>query len=344
VDVLLLFVYYLCSFVQTCTLVSDTLLPNSRPRIASELPALTDPLGEILRLVKLTGVLYCQAELTAPWGIDLPRLPGCIMIQIVNSGACWLDIAGQAPKQLKAGSLAMMPHGTRHQIRSHADTHATLLSDIPIQLVTDRYEIMHHGGGGELTRITYCGVRVDHLAAQRLLQVLPLIVQVDSENQEDDWLHDTVRLIAREAKGMRPGGETVITRLADIVVIQAIRWWIATSKEKDQGWLAALRDKYIGRALTAIHRSPARDWSVNSLAQEVGLSRSGFAARFTQLVGQPAMQYVTEWRMQLARVQLLETKEPLAVLADQFGYQSEAAFSRAFKRVFGTSPGRIRKR
>ena len=220
---------------------------------------------------------------------------------------------------------------------------ATPLSEIPIQLVSDRYEIMRHGGGGELTRVTYCGVRFDDVAAQRLLQVLPLVVQVDTLNQEDDWLHDTVRFISREADEMRPGGETIITRLADIVVIQAIRAWIASAQATDHGWLAALCDKYVGRALAAIHRSPERNWSVAALAGEVGLSRSGFSARFTELVGESVMQYVTDWRMQLARAQLLETADPLAVLADRLGYQSEAAFSRAFKRVFGVSPGSIRK-
>jgi len=152
-----------------------------------------------------------------------------------------------------------------------------------------------------------------------------------------------VRLISREAEEMRPGGETIITRLADIVVIQAIRSWIDSEQDADQGWLAALRDKHIGRALAAIHRQPAKNWSVATLAREVGMSRSGFSARFTHLVGESVMQYVTQWRMQLARAELRESTDSLATIADRLGYQSEAAFSRAFKRVFGVAPGRIRK-
>ncbi len=315
----------------------------STPRVEQELLPSKDPFSDVLRLLKLTGVLYCRAELTAPWGIDLPRLPGVMMIQIVTAGRCWLDIAGQESQLLNTGSLAMMPHGTSHQIRSNPDADATPLSEIPIQLVSDRYEVMCHGGGGELTRVTYCGVRFNHVAAQRLLYLLPLVMKVDTLRQEDDWLGETVRFISREADEMRPGSETIITRLADVVVIQAIRSWIASAKESDRGWLAAIRDKHVGRALAAIHRTPECNWTVEALAQEAGLSRSGFSARFTQLVGQSALQYVTEWRMQLARELLIDTSDPLAVLADRLGYQSEAVFSRAFKRVFGVSPGGVRK-
>jgi AraC-like DNA-binding protein len=131
--------------------------------------------------------------------------------------------------------------------------------------------------------------------------------------------------------------------LADILIIQAIRTWIDSAPEANQGWLAALRDDHVGRALAAIHREPAKDWTVASLAKEVGMSRSGFSARFTNLVGESAMRYLTMWRMQLARMQLQETSDTLAVLADRFGYQSEAAFSRAFKRMFGVPPGSVRQ-
>ena len=313
------------------------------PRIEARLRPTEDPLGETLRLLKLNGVLYCRAELSAPWGIDLPRIPGCMMIQIVVSGGCWLDIAGQPTRRLEAGSLAMMPHGTPHQIRSAADAEATPLTDIPVERVTDRYEIMQHGGGGDTTRITYCGVRFDHQAAQRLLQLLPLVIQVDTLEDTSDWLGDTVRFIAREAEELRPGSETIITRLADIVVVQAIRSWLAAAREDEKGWLAALRDPQLGRAMTAIHRDPSAVWNLVSLANEANMSRSGFAARFNEIVGQPAMQYVTEWRMQLARTDLRDTGDPLALIAERYGYQSEAAFSRAYKRVYGVPPGTDRR-
>ncbi len=190
--------------------------------------------------------------------------------------------------------------------------------------------------------MTYCGVRFDHVAAHRLIELLPRVLHVETWDQEGGSLQNTVRFISREAKEMRPGGETVITRLADILVIQAIRSWIDSVPEADRGWLAALRDEQLGRALTSIHREPEREWTVASLAKEAGMSRSGFSARFTYLVGESAMHYLTQWRMHLARAHLREKSEPLSVLAGRLGYQSEAAFCRAFKRMFGVPPGSVR--
>ena len=202
---------------------------------------------------------------------------------------------------------------------------------------------MRFGGDGELTHLTCGVVSFDHIAGQQLIAQLPKILQIDGWQDEDDsWLNSTLRFIAQEAKELRPGGETVITHLADILIIQAIRTWIDSAPEAKQGWLAALRDKHVGKALAAIHREPEKYWTVDSLAKEVGMSRSGFSARFTQRVGESAKRYLTHWRMQLARAQLKETPDTLVVLAERFGYQSEAAFCRAFKRVFGVSPGSIR--
>jgi AraC-like DNA-binding protein len=136
----------------------------------------------------------------------------------------------------------------------------------------------------------------------------------------------------------------VITHLADILIIQAIRSWLDSATDNDQGWLSALRDKQIGKALAAIHRNPEKKWSVAALAEKANMSRSGFSARFTELVGYSAMRYVTRWRMLIARTQLAETSEPLVVFAERFGYQSEAAFCRAFKRELGVSPGSVRQK
>lgn len=308
-----------------------------------EIPAFTDPLGETLHLLRLNGSLYCRSELTAPWGIDLPAFDGYMMFHVVTSGHCWLEVDGEEPRRLQQGSLTLLPHGNGHVIRSSSTAETKLLFDIPVEQVTDRYEIMRYGGDGDLTHLTCGVVSFDHVVGKQLMAQLPKVMQVDTWNDEEgNWLQNTLRFIAREAKELRPGGETVITHLADILIIQAIRTWIDSAPEADQGWLAALRDNHVGKALAAIHREPEKDWTVASLAKEVGMSRSGFSARFTNLVGESAKRYLTQWRMQLARAQLRETSDSLAVLADRFGYQSEAAFSRAFKRMFGVSPGSIR--
>lgn len=310
------------------------------PRVSSQLPPSDDPLADPLRLLKLTGVLHCAAELSAPWGIEIPRIENCLAIHIVNQGVVHLDIAGQPTREVRAGSVILIPHGSEHQIRSAPGVPVMHLTEIPVQLITDRYERMKFGGDGEVTNVSYCGVRYDPLGAKRLLQVLPLVIQVDTLSAEDEWLAETARFISREADATKPGSEAIITRLADIVVVQALRAWLA-SADGQHGWLAALKDKQIGRALAAIHRQPAYDWSVEKLAGDIGMSRSSLAARFKELIGQSVMQYVTEWRMQLAREEL-EQGELVANVADNYNYQSEAAFSRAFKRVFDMSPGQIR--
>lgn len=265
------------------------------------------------------------------------------MFHIVTTGSCWLDVEGDKPRLLQQGSLALVPHGTGHSIRSSSSANTEALFDIPVEKVSDRYEIMRYGGNGELTHLTCGVVRFDHVAGQQLIKLLPGVLQINTwDNDDGHWLQSTLRFITREAKQLRPGGETVITHLADILIIQAIRSWIDSAPETDQSWLAALRDKYVGKALAAIHREPEKAWSVSLLAKQVGMSRSGFSARFTKRVGESVMHYLTQWRMQLARTQLLETSDSISALADRLGYQSEAAFCRAFKRTFGVPPGSIR--
>ena len=310
----------------------------------AHIPDTSDPLGETLHLLRLTGSLYCLSEFTAPWGVDLPAFEDCMMFHIITQGHCWLEIKDEEPQLLQQGSLVLIPHGNGHSIRSRPEDKAVPLFDIPVEKVSDRYEIMRHGGNGEETQLTCCVVRFDHVAGQKLISLLPKVLHINSlMDEEDSWLQSTLRFIAREAKERRPGGETIITHLADILIIQAIRSWIDSAPEAEQGWLAALRDIQVGKALAAIHREPEKEWSVATLAKEVGMSRSGFSARFTNLVGESAMRYLTQWRMQLARIQLEETADSLSVLADRVGYQSEAAFCRAFKREFGVSPGSVRK-
>jgi AraC-like DNA-binding protein len=311
---------------------------------ARTVPSSTDPLGETLHLLRFTGTLYCRAELSAPWGVLVPALPGHMTFLIVMSGHAWLEVDGEPPRRLEPGSLTLVPHGTSHRVRSAPDVTLTPLFDIPVEHVSERYEIMRYGGGGERTHITYGVVRVDEVATQRLVSLLPAVLHIATWSDDANvWLSSSLRFIASEASARRPGGETVITRLADILVIQAIRSWIDAAPEAQHGWIAALRDPHLGRALAAIHRAPGSPWTLETLAHEAAMSRSVFSARFTAVVGEPAMQYLTRLRMQVAHERARATDEPLAALASHVGYQSEAAFCRAFKRMFGVSPGSVRK-
>lgn len=295
-------------------------------------------------MLRLTGTLYCRAELSAPWGLIMPELVEAMMFVIVTSGHGWLMMDGEEPMLVAQGSMVLLPHGRSYRLLSHPDAAAVPLFDLPVETISERYEIMRHGGGGEMTRATSGVVQFDSVAARRLVSLLPPILRIDAwDGDAADWVRSTLGLIAREASAMRPGGETVMTRLADILVIQAIRAWLDAAPEANLGWLAALRDRQIGRTLALMHRRPEQEWTVADLAGEAGMSRSAFSARFTELVGQPAGQYLAQWRLHLARAQLLETRESVGSVARRAGYQSEAAFGRAFKQFFGVAPGGIRK-
>ncbi len=312
----------------------------------NDLWAPVDPLGEALHVLRMSSTFYCRSEFTAPWALDLPPLEDCLIFHVVTAGRCRLEVAGAEPRLLQPGDLALVPHGAGHRLASEAGIPAARLFDLPRELVSERYEILQYGGGGAATSIICGAVSFDHPAAHHLIKLLPklICIEASSSPQMDwDWLQSTLRFMAAEARELRPGGETVITRLSDILVIQAIRSWIAQDPAAQTGWLGALQDKQIGRAISLIHRDPARPWTVASLAAEAAMSRSAFAARFTELVGEPAMHYVARWRMQIALTLLKEDDAGLGALASRLGYQSEAAFSRAFKRVIGVSPGAARR-
>ena len=313
------------------------------PRVDSELPPSADPLAEVLQLLQMTGVLYCSAQLTDPWGIEVPELAGVMNVEVVTSGHCWLELDGQAPVFMPQGSLALIARGSRHRLRANPGDKIIGLADIPIERAGERFEIMRHGGGGRLTQVTYFGVRIEPFLADRLLRMLPEVLHLRTQEDDDGWLNHTIRYISREAQQRLPGSETIITRLADILVIQAIRNWLDSVREEEHGWIAALRDRQIGRALALMHRQPERNWRVASLAREIGMSRSGFSARFTALLGESVLQYLTSLRMQLAHRELLQTGDSLAKIAERVGYHSEPAFNRAFKRVVGMPPGALRK-
>ena len=307
-------------------------------------PNPADPLGEALHFLRMSGTFYCRSELTAPWGLSLPPRPRCLSFHVVTAGRCRLEVGGAAPVDLEPGDLALVPHGEGHRLTSEAGAPAPPIDELEHEKVSERYAVLRHGGGGARATLICGAVRFDHPAAPHLIALLPRVIHVQaSRSPQTDWMQSTLRLMAAEARELRPGGETVITRLADILVIQAIRSWIEQDPAAQTGWLGALQDRHVGRAIALIHRDPARPWTVASLAGEVAMSRSAFAARFTQLVGEPAMRYVARWRMHVARTWLEDDAATIGELASRLGYQSEAAFNRAFKRFIGVAPGAIRR-
>jgi AraC-like DNA-binding protein len=303
-----------------------------------------DPLGEALHFLRMNGAYYCRSELTAPWGLTLPPMPGYMWFHVVTSGRFWLETGREERQWVQPGDLALVPHGDGHILRSEPGSPAPGILDLEYEAVSDRYGILRHGGGGAPASLICGAVRFAHPAAGNLIEVLPGTIHIEaSSSLRLEWMQSVLRLMASEAAALQPGGEAVITRLGDILVIQAIRAWMERAPAARMGWLGALQDPQIGRAISHIHRDPARNWTVASLAHEQAMSRSAFAARFTELVGEPVMSYVARWRMQVAVSALKEEGATVGELADRLGYRSEAAFSRAFKRVIGVSPGAIRK-
>jgi AraC-like DNA-binding protein len=292
----------------------------------------------------MNGAFYCRSELTAPWGMTLPPMPDYLWFHVPTFGRVLVETDKSGSTWLQPGELALVPHGEGHVLRSEPGVPAPDIMELELEHPSERYEILRAGGGGSPT-ILICGaVRFDHPAARNLVQILPDIIHIDSASSPQmEWMQSALRLMGAEARELRPGGEAVMTRLADILVVQAIRTWIDTDPAARGGWVGALRDRQIGRAISLIHREPARAWTVASLADEVAMSRSAFAARFTELVGEPAMQYVTRWRMHVAVDALENEGTSVGELADRLGYRSEAAFARAFKRVVGTAPGAVRR-
>ena len=304
----------------------------------------SDPLGEALHFLRMNGAFYCRSELSAAWGLTLPPMPGYLWFHVVASGRAWLETDESDPTLLRPGDLVLVPHGEGHRLRSEPGAPVPGILELEREAVSDRYEILRHGEGGAPTTLVCGAVRFDHPAARNLVEVLPAAIHIEAaDSPELDWMQSTLRLMAIEAKERRPGGEAVTTRLGDILVIQAIRSWIETDPAAQTGWLGALQDRQIGRAISLIHRDPTRAWTVASLAGELAMSRSAFAARFTELVDEPVMHYVTRWRMLVAVDALREDGATVGELASRLGYRSEAAFARAFKRVIGLTPGAVKR-
>lgn len=317
---------------------------GDHPVALDGMPDQNDPLAEALQHLRMDGMFYCRSELTAPWGLELPPMPSCLWFHVVLDGTCTITTSGGESRRVGTGDIVVLPHGSGHVAADEPTSPTPLVFDLPHDYVSRQYAVLHHGDGGASCQVICGVVHLGHPAARLLLTVLPEVMHVDAATgrRQWEWLPSILTLMAAEAQTMRPGGETVITRLSDILVIQAIRAWIETSPEAQTGWLEALRHPQIGQAISLVHREPAKDWSVATLARAVGMSRSNLSARFTELVGMSPKQYITSWRMRLAEDLLKDPDLSLAAIATATGYQSEAAFSRAFKRETGVAPSRAR--
>jgi AraC-like DNA-binding protein len=253
--------------------------------------------------------------------------------------------AGGEALELAAGDLILMARNDAHLLGSDLQLAPADSGALARPAPSGGLYSIEHGGGGEETRLMCGYLSCDPALGRPLLDALPRLLRVPlGEGSAAQWLLGLVERVARENSAPGPGSRTVLAKLAELLFAEAMRRHVETTPERQVGWLAGLRDRHVGRALALLHEQPMRDWTVEALAAQAGLSRSVLTQRFAVLVGQPPMQYLKRWRLGLAAAALKENRRPIAALAGQYGYESEAGFSRAFKQAFGTPPAAWRRR
>lgn len=316
----------------------------------------TDVLSDVLSAVHLTGAVFFDFELSSPWVAEAPAareiaatvMPGAqrvIEYHLVARGSCWAHAVGDEPVRLGEGDLIAFPQGDPHVLSSAPGLRGTpdlgmfVRRSTPLPLV---YEM--GGGGDEHARVVCCFLGCDERPYNPLLEALPRVIHLSARGPRAaaGWLGTLLNIAVTESGAARPGGENVLARLSELMFVEIIRQYLETLPETGTGWLAGLRDPVVGRTLAAMHGEPAAAWTVEGLARLAGVSRSVFAERFTSMVGQPPMQYLSLWRAQLAS-RLLAEGGHVASVAASVGYESEAAFSRAFKKLVGRAPGTWRR-
>jgi AraC-like DNA-binding protein len=328
-----------------------------------------DPLYDVLRSVRLTGGVFLEAHFTAPWCVTAQITPeDCkpflavpaqvIAYHLVIEGGLLLSFGDEPTMDVRAGEIVLFPRNDEHTLASGPGltpvNPAALIQESP----DGGLARIAHGGGGEATRLI-CGFLGSEQAGNPLIASLPRVLKLDVQlGMARDWIEASMRFAASELAKGRLASSSVMSRLSELLLVEAVRHYSSTldastqdrskvgssTADAEAGWLKGLKDPHVGRALALIHQDVSVSWSGEALAKEVALSHSAFIDRFKRLVGLPPIRYLTAWRLQTAKLQLRETGRTVSQLAHAVGYESEEAFSRAFKREFGLSPARWRDR
>lgn len=304
-----------------------------------------DVLTDVMQTVRVRSNLYGRAEFTAPWGIEVPYEPGRAGFFVISRGSCWLEMeALENPVPMAGGDFAFFPQGGPYRLRDALDSPVTPVCNIESKQ-DQRGRVCTFGGGGAPTTAIWGCFEFEGGGRNPLLESLPPMIHLTAESGPHvQWLQSTLQFVTSESASALPGAETVVNRLTDILFVHAIRAYIAGCGAacRAHGWLQALADPKIGEALRLIHAAPDKQWTVESLASAVAMSRSAFAARFNALVGQPPLRYLTAWRMNKAS-HLLLRGDAIGAIAHAVGYETDAAFGKAFKKFMGVAPGEYRR-
>jgi AraC family transcriptional regulator, alkane utilization regulator len=322
------------------------------PKNHSDLrPLPRDILSDILRIIRFSGAITLRPELSAPWAIQsLPHADFAAALQvhtkhflpfhIMVKGNCWIQATDGPRTLLSEGDIIIFPHGDVHILGDRLDREPVLVSRLLPEPPWTEPLLMQYGGGGEVSKLVCGFLQCEEMLMHPFLKTLPPLIHVRAFAEPTTPLLETgVRCIIQETDCFRAGSMCSLTRLVELMFIEILRNYMQNLSAQEVGGLAALKDPIVSQALTWIHADPAHPWTVSELATQIGMSRSALAARFTQVVGQSPIKYLTYWRLQLASRQLQDTDDSIGKIAIQVGYESEAAFNRAFKRYVGMPPG-----
>ncbi|HTS22275.1 MAG TPA: AraC family transcriptional regulator [Casimicrobiaceae bacterium] len=314
-----------------------------------------DALSDVLKSVRLEGALYLNAEFTAPWCIRgecsvasvRQRLAGAehvVFFHFLTEGRCKVRLDdSEDVHEVSAGELILIPQDDRHLLGS--DVSLSPMGGDSLQLDLDGDIVqLRHGGGGATTRFVCGYLACSRSVCRPLLEALPRVLRIPiGDGPTSILLRDLLRVGVRESSVLTPGAGSLLAKLSELMFVEALRRYVENLPPQGMGWLAGLRDAQVGRALALMHGEPSKAWTVDELACAVALSRSALADRFTTLVGEPPMQYLMRWRLALAAQMLRAGRETVVRVAERSGYESEAAFNRAFKREFGMPPATWRR-
>jgi AraC-like DNA-binding protein len=328
------------------------------PRFLSENPRMpmhVDVLSDVLRALQLRSAIFLDARFTAPWCAisktghrntgffsDAEHI---VFFHILMEGRCNARLLAAGDTiELQAGDVMLLAHDDGHVIGSDLEREPIDSDGLVLATPDGGLMQLEHGGGGDLTRVMCGYLACDKRLRAPLLDALPRLIHISfGAGPGSAWLTNLLLLGAQETSMPRSGGDAVRAKLSELLFAEAVRRFADSLSAEETGWLAGVRDRFVGRALALMHAHPEHAWSIEELGAQVGMSRSSLAQRFTDLIGQPPMQYLTRWRLTVAAQRLRRESTSLAAIAEHSGYESQAAFNRAFKREFGVSPARWRR-
>ncbi len=333
-----------------------------------------DVLSDVLRVVRLSGAVFFTADFSSPWSLEspipdmlasavMPQAECIVLFHILVDGECEVECQGHPLTTMASGDVIVFPRGDQHTMRTHGTSTATPLTSIFSPGRHDEPPQLSYGGGGRASHFV-CGYLNCDQRFSPLVEALPTMLVVRSRDDystieavdasgsrplvlppgSGTWLGTTLKFTINEARAARPGNAAMLGRLTELMFVEILREYMHRLPQNQSGWLAGLNDPHVGKVLRLLHTNPVHDWTVDELAREVAVSRSVLAQRFAELVGETPMRYLANWRMQLAKQMMREGAPNIQDVATRVGYESEAAFNRAFKRATGSPPATWRKR